>query len=83
MKIKREKTGTERAAELVYQLKVYPLFGQIDTLHQQFLMRVVSITQRGGVQIHDNLYVQRTLFTRFPSHRSVEKGTEDLPCELG
>ena len=51
MKIKREKTGTERAAELVYQLKVYPLFGQIDTLHQQFLMRVVSITQRGGVRL--------------------------------
>ena len=23
------------------------------------------------------------VFTRLPAHRSIEKGTEDLPCELG
>ena len=60
MKMKRENTGERKGGGacnhsfkrlvLVYQLKVYPLIGQIDTLHQQFLMRVVSITQRGGVR---------------------------------
>ena len=60
MKIKREKTG-ERKGDgagnhsfkrlvLVYQLKVYLLIGPIDSLHQQFLMRVVSVTQRSGVR---------------------------------
>ena len=53
-------------------------------------MQLVSVTQKDGVGcpgvlnrgIH-KLLCSMNVFMRFPAHRSVEEGTEDLPCKLG
>ena len=53
------------------------LTGYINT----FQLWVVSITQRDR-GIHDN-FCSTNVFMKFPAHKDVEEGTEDLPCERG
>ena len=74
----------------VYQLLVYPLIGQICQIISTLSKQVVPVAQKDGMQhprmwnsgIHYNVCVEQ-MFTRFPTHRSAEEGTEDFPCELG
>ena len=53
------------------------LTGYIDT----FQLWVVSVTQKNR-GIHDN-FCSTNVFMKFPAHKDVEEGTEELPCERG
>ena len=74
----------------LYQLLVYPVICQICQIISTLSKQVVPVAQKDGMQhprtwnsgIHYNFCVEQ-MFTRFPTHRSAEEGTEDFPCELG
>ena len=53
------------------------LTGYIDT----FQLWVVSVAQKNR-GIHDN-FCSTNVFMKFPAHKDVEEGTEELPCERG
>ena len=76
----------------VYQLLVDPALWLVrfDRLYQHSqsgsflsLRKMVCGVRAREIEKYTIISVLNEMFTRFPAHRSVEEGTEDLPCELG